>query len=266
MRKKHAIITLDRFEVKYNAAEDKEKNVIGRQIAYARQNNGLNLVQLSDRLAKCGLSIRSGGINKWEQGDSVPNAYQLLAVCKAMGIRDALSYFTGDGMDDLNEEGLRKLDEYRCDLIASGRYAPALANIEYIDMPVSNLSVSAGTGEFLDEGGFEMISFPADSIPANAKFGVRVAGDSMEPVFNDGQIVWVQECSELRQGEVGIFVYDGCGFLKVYGEQEPEDIEAFTDSNGAVRKQPVLISYNRKYEPRPVSPELTFEIVGRVVK
>lgn len=89
----------------------------------------------------------------------------------------------------------------------------------------------------------------------------------MEPVYNDGQIAWIAQCESLRPGEVGIFAYDGDGYIKVYGEQEPgeEVIEAFTDSYGIVHKQPVLISYNKKYPPRAVSPEASFQIVGRVL-
>ena len=128
--------------------------------------------------------------------------------------------------------------------------------IRYVDMPVSYLSVSAGPGEFLDENGYEMVSFPEASIPEGAELGVRISGDSMEPVYHDGQIVWMQRCKELRPGEVGIFLYDGNGYLKVYSERE-------ADGNG---RQPVLVSYNRRYEPIPVLPEREFRIAGRVLK
>ena len=105
------------------------------------------------------------------------------------------------------------------------------------------------------------------SVPAGAEFGIRVSGDSMEPVYQDGQIVWVPPCKTLRCGEVGIFVYGGEGYIKLYGAQEPEGDarEALTDSSGTVHPQPVLISYNRHYEPKAVRPELGFEIVGRVL-
>ena len=100
-----------------------------------------------------------------------------------------------------------------------------------------------------------------------AERGIRVSGDSMEPVYHDGQIVWMQRCETLRVGEVGIFLYDGCGYLKEYREQEPEDSvrDSFTDSDGAVRKQPVLVSYNRRYDPIPVAPDNGFLIAGRVL-
>ena len=156
---------------------------------------------------------------------------------------------------------------YREDLIASGKYreVPPVLEIRYLDMPVSDLPVSAGTGAFLDEGNFEMVSFPESSIPDGAEFGVRVSGDSMEPVYHDGQIVWVQQCETLRTGEVGVMIYDGQGYIKAYAEQEPDDLETYLGSDGVRRMQPVMVSYNKAYAPKPASPELEFRIVGRVL-
>ena len=115
------------------------------------------------------------------------------------------------------------------------------------------------------EGNFEMVSFPESSIPDGAEFGVRVSGDSMEPVYHDGQIVWVQQCETLRTGEVGVMIYDGQGYIKAYAEQEPDDPEAYLGSDGVRRMQPVMVSYNKAYAPKPASPELEFRIVGRVL-
>ena len=117
--------------------------------------------------------------------------------------------------------------------------------LKYIEMPVSNLAVSASTSEFLNEGNFEMVSFPEKSVPKGADFGVRVSGDSMEPVYQDGQIVWVEECETLAVGEFGIFAYDGYGYLKVHSEQEANEQQkdAFTDSYGCLHMQPVMLSY-----------------------
>lgn len=254
----------------YNASNEKEKNVIGSRISSARKRSGLTLSDLSARLGKCGIKVSSGAASKWETGETVPNAYQLIAVFNALGIEDRFSYFMEDYVPTLNEAGIRKVNEYRADLIASGKYKPvpkAAKAIEYIDMPVSSLRVSAGTGAFLDEGNFEKISFPKDKVPDDADFGVRVSGDSMEPVYHDGQIVWVHECDEIGIGQVGVFIYDGEGFLKLYNEQDPGEavVEEFTDSYGNVHPQPVMESYNPKYEPRIVRPSAGFRVVGRVL-
>ena len=250
----------------YNAEADRRENFIGRSIAEGRAARGLSLADFADALARCGVEVSASAINKWEHGGSAPNAYQLLAISESFGLGGNMDYFMSSSRWELNAEGLKKLADYRSDLSASGRYRLCKpAEIEYIDMPVSSLRVSAGTGAFLDEDSFETVSFPAATVPSGAEFGVRVSGDSMEPVYHDGQIVWVRRCSRLAPGEVGVFVYDGEGYLKVYGEQAPDCPEDFTDSYGAVRPQSVMISYNKAYEPRAVSANAAFQIVGRVL-
>lgn len=257
----------------YNMESEREQNIIGSRIAESRRRSGMNLDAFSSYLKDYGISVGRGGLNKWETGVTIPNAYQLIALGRALGVEDGLAYFASDYRPLLNEEGMKKIAAYKDDLVASGRYRPESPaavvrdNIEYIEMPVSNLRVSAGAGNFLDESNFELVSFPKASVPARADFAVRIAGDSMEPVYHDGQIAWVEQCDQLRVGEVGVFVYDNEGFLKAYGEQTPSKdvIDAFTGSDGAVRPQPILISFNRAYAPRPISPSYPFQIIGRVL-
>ena len=253
----------------YNAALDREQNYLGERIAEARNRQGLSLVEFQKLLTQYGVNVSNSAINKWEVGKTTPNAYQLLAIGQALHIDVDFSFFM-NGVSQLNQVGIDKLYEYRKDLIATGLYRPVpkiVNTIKYITMPVSNLAVSAGTGAFLDEGNFESVDFPEASVPSNADFAVRVSGDSMEPTYHDGQIVWVQLCDTVSVGQVGIFIYDGEGFIKMYQEVNPsqEDIEEYTDSNGVVHNQPVLVSFNQKYDPRKVSAATGFQVVGRVL-
>ena len=241
----------------FNALTERERNTVGREIERVRKKQGLLQRDLCQRLSAYGVTVQVAAISKWETGENIPHAYQLLALCRALEIGSVLDTFCSEPL--LNKDGLERLENYRADLIASGRYQPKREEQEemrYIDMPVSYLSVSAGLGEFLEGDSFEMVSFPESSIPEGAQCGIRVSGDSMEPVYHAGQIVWMQRCEVLRAGEVGIFLYDGNGYLKAYSERE-------TDENG---RQPVLVSYNRKYEPIPVLPGREFRIAGRVLK
>ena len=252
------------YKDEFQIEDAKERNIIGGMLSEARRRAGMTREELGSALEACGLSISASGISKWEQGTRTPSAYHMMALCRALRVRNPMEMYDAD----LNDAGLKKLSDYRDDLVASGRYAPdrtSSAEIRYIEMPVCCLAASAGTGVFLDDGNYEVISVPRASVPAGAVLGLRVSGDSMEPVYNDGQLVWIERSETLRPGEVGIFAYDGEGYIKVYGEREPEDAEAFTDAWGVVHKQPVLISYNKKYPPRPVSPEASFQIVGRVL-
>lgn len=255
----------DNLYVYYNAEDAKNNNIIGRRIQTERKARGYTLDQLRMELEKHGVSVLRGAISKWELGVTLPNCYQLLALCAALDIDEPVSVLTGK--DQLNDAGKRKLSEYKKDLIDSGNYVPdiAISVIKYIRMPVSMLRASAGTGNYLDEDSFEMVSFPANTVPDGADFGVRVTGDSMEPVYSNGQIVWVRRCSELSNGEVGIFVLDGNGYIKMFGNKTPDNIEEYTDSEGRLHMQPVLISYNSKYSPIEVTADMNLQIIGKVL-
>lgn len=250
----------------WNAAEERAENVIGQRLSIERKQRGLTLEALRELLQNHGVEIQIQGLNKWEKGLTVPNAYQFIALCRILGIEDCMV-----GMESvlLNDTGLRKLDEYKMDLIASGRYRPAPERYTetYIEMPISTLAVSAGVGEFLDEGGFEMIRFPQSAVPSNADFGVRVNGDSMEPVYHDGQIVWVEKRDTLQPGEVGVFIYNGEGYLKIYDLQQPatEEMDDYMDSAGVLHQQVILVSYNERYTPKRILPSDSFSIVGRIL-
>ena len=253
---------------RYNADEEKEKNTIGRQIEIAREELGLSRADLRFLVGTYGVNLHRDIVRRWEIGETTPTCYQLVALCYALNLENGFEYF-GSLPRKLNKEGRRKVAEYENDLVASGRYAPEpfIHEIEYIDMPLSYLPVSAGTGEFLDEGNYEMISVPKSTVPAGAKYAIRVRGDSMEPTYNDGQLIWVQETKELHPGDVGVFFYGDQGYMKSYNLREPDEElrDDFTDVDGVVHPQPVLISYNKKYDPIFVSPETRFEIVGRVL-
>ena len=255
----------------YDAGAEYARNTVGKRIAGERRRRGLSQAALAALLADFGVRISLRGYAKWETGETVPNAYQLLAVAHALRLPEGTDWL-GAAPAELNEEGLRKLDQYREDLIASGRYKPA-AQVEdnavvWREALFSRLRPSAGPGNFLDEENFEKRLFPADSIPAGADFALCVDGNSMEPVYRDGQLLWIQLCRSLRVGEVGLMSYDGNSYIKVYGEQAPpEELRPFfTDSEGKLFPQPVLISYNREqYPPLPVHPEKGFAVIGRVL-
>ena len=81
-------------------------------------------------------------------------------------------------------------------------------------------------------------------IYSDLQFILKLIPRRMEPCYHNGQIVWVKRCEELKCGDIGIFVYDDCGYLKKYDEHTPDKSQAefFTDSYGVVHNQPVLVS------------------------
>ena len=248
--------------MRYDAEKARERNEIGRRITEARRALRLTQGEIAEALSRRGVRVQTAAVSKWEKGDSVPNAYQLAALC------DALEAPLLDAQDRLNDEGRKMLAGYRGYLESQPKYRRRTVYTgAVVEMNVSALPASAGFGEALDNNQFERKPFPAASVPAGASFAVRVYGDSMEPVLHNGQYAWVEECSRLNPGEVGLFVADGEGYIKVYGEQEPEGDEAenFTDSEGVRHLQPVLISCNEEYAPKVISSGTDFRIIGRIL-
>jgi len=253
----------------YDAARAQGDNTVGRALSAHRRAAGLSQGAFAALLVELGVNIGLRGYAKWETGETVPNAYQLLAAARALGM-ESLAAFSADG-PELDAEGLRRLREYKEDLIASGRYRPAPAprrEEEWVELPFSRLRPSAGPGKLLEEEEFELRRFPAGAVPPGADFALQADGNSMEPVYADGQLLWVQRCSSLRPGEVGLLRYDGQSYVKLYGEQSPEEdkLPLFTDAEGRVYPQSVLRSYNPAYAPIPVDPEKDFAVLGRVLR
>ena len=256
----------------YRADRARQLNVVGGKIAEARKAAGLTQAELASLLAKYGVTVQTPAVTKWEKGENVPSVYQLLAVCYALNLPGGLSYFTGtlqaESSDDpLNREGLRLLGAYRRYLESIPKYRSGDGSeIEMTELDVSLIPASAGLGDYLENNIFEKMSFPSASVPDGTDFAIRVDGDSMEPAYHDGQYVFIEQCSTLRPGEVGLFVYDGCGYIKVYTEEENESGDDGDDCYGTLYFRPILVSLNdSKYAPIPVESGKPFAVVGRVL-
>ena len=111
-----------------------------------------------------------------------------------------------------------------------------------------DLAVSAGTGEpWVDAAYKTRLEIPGSLVPERAHFCVRVNGDSMEPAYRDGDIVFVERVEgSVKEGEIGIFFLNGDGYIKRLGRHE-------------------LISLNPKYGPIPVHDYDTLWCQGRAL-
>lgn len=84
--------------------------------------------------------------------------------------------------------------------------------IEYYSLPVS-----AGTGVDLDGCEKGMLEVEETQLTLEANFALRVSGNSMEPVFHDGDMVLIASQPSVEIGEIGIFIINGEGFIKKFG-------------------------------------------------
>lgn len=229
---------------------------IGKIISKYRKENKLSQMDIADSLSKYGFSLKKSAVSAWETGISQPNTEQFLALCKILEITDIYNIFIGghnpdDPMAELNDIGKAKALDYIQLLLKSGEYQKEDSGVlqHLRDIKLFCLPASAGTGEFLDSEDFEVIQVGND-VPDTADFGIRINGDSMEPRYVNGQIVWVQQISQLEDGEIGIFYLDGNAYCKKLQDN---------------KKGLYLISLNTKYNPIKITENSAFRTFGRVV-
>ena len=227
---------------------------IGQLLSQRRRELEINQTELAEAMSLRGFPVTNQAVSKWEKGATLPNAKQFLALCEILEIDDVRGEFScgSEGIfAGLCREGRRLALDYVQLLRDSGRYANRREEPAYIrSLPLYSLAVSAGTGQFLDGEDYEMVEVGAE-VPDGANFGVRVAGDSMEPEFHDGQTVWVRQQRSLMTGEIGIFLYDGNAYLKQLV---------------ALEHSMALHSLNPAYSDIVVSPELPLRVLGKVVR
>ena len=228
---------------------------IGTVLSGKRKELGLSQNDLVERLAREGICVTKQAVSKWETDRVVPNAEQFLALCKVLWIQDVLGDFLDlptDVLRGLNRLGRERVREYAGLLRKSAQFrmparedAPRPVRM----LPLYELAVSAGTGQFLDGENYEMVECGIE-VPEGSNFGVRVAGDSMEPRFHNGQTIWVRQQRTLMSGEIGIFLYDGEAYLK-----------ELVLADGAAR----LHSLNPQYDDIIVSTTLPLRVLGKVL-
>ncbi len=86
---------------------------------------------------------------------------------------------------------------------------------ETVSLPLYVMPVSAGTGSLLDDSDFcETITVRATKVSLGADYALRVSGHSMEPKFEEGDILLVKQQDRVEIGELGIFIADGESYFK----------------------------------------------------
>lgn len=114
-------------------------------------------------------------------------------------------------------------------------------------------SVSAGTGEWLTDEQHEKVT--VNNEPPVHDFALRVNGDSMTPMFADGQIVYVNriyDTEEVRNNQIVISVLNGDSYVKKI---------VFDDNRQSCK----LVSLNKKYADIEIKKNDDFKIVGVVI-
>jgi len=227
---------------------------IGDTFAELRKAKKFMQKDVASRLSVYGFSVSSKTIYNWEKGLAQPSIPIFLALCDILGVDDVLWQFAGihrGPYAGLNQAGRQKAREF-IDLlfyIEMFRDDPEESSETPRLLHLYDIPASAGTGNFLDDSGYEVIEAPG-YVPAGADFALRVSGASMEPLFQDGQVIWVKEQEVLNNGDLGIFVYFDDVYLKKF----------VIDGDKAY-----LRSLNPEYDDIEVKEDFGFKTIGKVV-
>ncbi|WP_338748295.1 XRE family transcriptional regulator [Staphylococcus aureus] len=111
-----------------------------------------------------------------------------------------------------------------------------------------NGCVSAGVGERLhDETLFtEMVKGP---IPTH-DLALKVNGDSMEPMFKDGEIIFVEKTHNIKNGQIGIFIIEEEAYVK----------KVFVEDDRLT-----LVSLNKDYDDLHFYRNESVRLIGKVI-
>lgn len=234
---------------------------IGRRIKEAR--NALNMTQ--EELAKS-LGVTVSTVANYENGTShvkepiMCKLFSTLNVDANYLFQDVVNLPKKSNDVTLAEfeqiKKYRNLDEHGrhvIDLLLDAEYDRSISSKQQasISMPTGRLIqfypklASAGTGQIVfDDVPVDLVEIPDIPEYKRVKYAIGVNGDSMEPLYYDGDILLVEPSREISIGDIGIFLIDGQSYVKKLGEN-------------------VLISLNQKYNPIPITSET--ECLGLVI-
>lgn len=222
----------------------------GERLKEARTLRGLTQKQLAEKL-----NIGSTTVTGYEKDNSEPN---MLTISKIMEILEVdANYLFQDETRELykNEASpeefeniikkYRLISEYSpdgkivIDTVIDREYAIAEklkdqdGQIKKMDMEVAEEIVpvriisyyqrlaSAGNGQVVfDDIDVERIEIPDIPKYKRVSYAIGVNGHSMEPLFNNGDILLIETTCQVEVGEIGIFIVDGEAFVKKLGNDE----------------------------------------------
>lgn len=236
------------------------KKYIGNQIKTFRKSAGFT----QDELAKS-LNTTKQTISRYEKGDRKANQDMLFELCDIFGVsiddffpsqNETLQSPTTSPIQTIYDQlhqprkakvltyAERQLEEQNEEETKGNEVSEViqLYGYDYYDHPAS-----AGTGQYLNDVRVERIELPVD---IDADFVIPIKGDSMEPDYHDGDLVFIQTSVDLNNGVIGVFNYNGDAYIK----------QLVID-----KEQAYLHSLNPAYKDMPITPETDFRIIGEVV-
>lgn len=240
--------------------------MIGTKIRELRKNNKLTLEELADALNQKypnTINFNKGKISKWENNKEEPRLSSVKIIADFFDV--PLDYF--NDTPDSHPEILtifNQLDEDRQANVVN--YATVLLN-EQVSMKATTVLekyrtddyiidyveglVAAGHGTFQEDNLHMEVKLRAEDVPESYDTIAKVAGDSMEPLIEDNDLLFIKVTNQVDINDIGIFQINGKNFVK----------KLKRDYNGGWYLQ----SLNNSYEEIYLTEEDDIRTIGEVV-
>ncbi len=245
-----------------------------------RQTDLLNLCQ--PLCEKYNTKLAKNEISQYLSGKVQPGADKLSIISQTFSVNEvwlmgynvpkdpnALNLFYDDFNDTLsldeqthistlrrfNDLGKDKVYTYAKDLLHSKDYLKELNNIKnanIIELPTyDDIKASAGLGSYTDGSSQPIVkTYELNNITRKADHAICIKGDSMEPIIEDGDTVFILEQPMINFDDIGIFVYQD----EIYCKQ-------LVKENGKI----ILRSKNKKYKDIIINKAYPLITVGKVL-
>lgn len=216
---------------------------IGCKMKEAREQRGLTQKQLADLI---GASHNS--ISDWENNKNKPDLDTIGMICEVLDISpnylfgkddDVLSPFDKqlfdnfhNKLDDIGRDNVLYImnseikRKEQIDQIKKEKSQLSIIDYEenFIDMRLINYYyrvASAGTGQIIfDMPPTKRIEIPNTPEYRKVDYAIGVNGNSMEPLYYDGDILLVEMTEEIEIGDIGIFSVNNESYVKKLGKTE----------------------------------------------
>ena len=217
----------------------------GKRLKQKRIEKGMTQAEIADIIR-----INRSSYNSWESGRAKPNKKNLSALASILGVSDTYFESEYDIMNhylQLNPMNQQKADTYVEDLLQSQEQKKTI-QLFAVEV-LSDIALSAGAGEaFFDEQETETVY--SDEEQYGYDVAAWIQGDSMKPVYEDGEIALIRATG---------FDYDGAVYALSWNESVYIK-RLYREENGFR-----MVSLNKKYPDRYIPFEDEPRIVGLVV-
>lgn len=231
------------------------KVVLPQMIDYYRKQNNMTMAELGSKLGKT-----TSAISRWISGSRSPMVDDLERLSDLFNVDiKTLMYGADDDYADMILKVVSKLsvDQQKDVYSFAKKKLSFSSNSNVIKFPKDDDTIeitasgvlSAGVGEFLDDSTKPFTVTVHKPVPSNYDYAFQINGHSMEPVYQDKQVVFVKKEEDYRDGQIIAAVMDGCAYLKKLS---------------VVDGEATLVSLNPQYPNIKVDKETGVKVLGVV--